>query len=162
HGIYIPRQVRSGFRLRTPGFAPLGGTPATRLNSGAQGRIRTSVPRKEEQIYSLPALTTHPPVRNTSLGLSCGLRQHHTRAQHYPSVPFLMSGTIQKFTITAPHVQAGVELSPKIAWREASGSPEWYHGDFRGLLQSELLTGAAVLHAHTTQVPRHYCRNCSR
>src|SRR5205823_2418631 len=31
--------------------------------SGAQGRIRTSVPRKEEQIYSLPALTTHPPVQ---------------------------------------------------------------------------------------------------
>jgi hypothetical protein len=29
---------------------------------GAQGRIRTFVPRKEEQIYSLPALTTHPPV----------------------------------------------------------------------------------------------------
>ncbi len=32
-------------------------------NPGAQGRIRTSVPRKEEQIYSLPALTTHPPVQ---------------------------------------------------------------------------------------------------
>jgi hypothetical protein len=31
--------------------------------TGAQGRIRTSVPRKEEQIYSLPALTTHPPVQ---------------------------------------------------------------------------------------------------
>jgi hypothetical protein len=30
---------------------------------GAQGRIRTFVPRKEEQIYSLPALTTHPPVQ---------------------------------------------------------------------------------------------------
>ena len=36
--------------------------PFTRM-SGAQGRIRTSVPRKEEQIYSLPALTTHPPVQ---------------------------------------------------------------------------------------------------
>src|ERR1700690_2684151 len=32
-------------------------------NPGAQGRIRTFVPRKEEQIYSLPALTTHPPVQ---------------------------------------------------------------------------------------------------
>jgi hypothetical protein len=31
--------------------------------TGAQGRIRTFVPRKEEQIYSLPALTTHPPVQ---------------------------------------------------------------------------------------------------
>jgi hypothetical protein len=50
---------RSGFRLRAPAAL----TPAKRLNTGAQGRIRTSVPRKEEQIYSLPALTTHPPVR---------------------------------------------------------------------------------------------------
>ena len=31
---------------------------------GGQGRIRTFVPRKEGQIYSLLALTTHPPVRN--------------------------------------------------------------------------------------------------
>ena len=30
---------------------------------GAQGRIRTFVPRKEGQIYSLLALTTHPPVQ---------------------------------------------------------------------------------------------------
>src|SRR5438309_8471593 len=30
---------------------------------GGQGRIRTFVPRKEGQIYSLLALTTHPPVR---------------------------------------------------------------------------------------------------
>src|SRR5690242_5965175 len=32
--------------------------------SGAQGRIRTSVARKERQIYSLLPLTTRPPVRN--------------------------------------------------------------------------------------------------
>src|ERR1700761_6484141 len=31
---------------------------------GGQGRIRTFVPRKEGQIYSLLALTTHPPVRS--------------------------------------------------------------------------------------------------
>jgi hypothetical protein len=30
--------------------------------NGGQGRIRTFVPRKEGQIYSLLALTTHPPV----------------------------------------------------------------------------------------------------
>jgi hypothetical protein len=35
----------------------------TSQNSGGQGRIRTFVPRKEGQIYSLLALTTHPPVR---------------------------------------------------------------------------------------------------
>src|SRR5579872_1943662 len=32
---------------------------------GAQGRIRTFVPRKEGQIYSLLALTTHPPVQTS-------------------------------------------------------------------------------------------------
>ncbi len=32
--------------------------------SGAQGRIRTSVARKERQIYSLLPLTTRPPVHN--------------------------------------------------------------------------------------------------
>ena len=30
---------------------------------GGQGRIRTFVPRKEGQIYSLLALTAHPPVQ---------------------------------------------------------------------------------------------------
>src|ERR1700761_9336707 len=33
-------------------------------SDGGQGRIRTFVPRKEGQIYSLLALTTHPPVRS--------------------------------------------------------------------------------------------------
>ena len=32
-------------------------------NNGAQGRIRTSVARKERQIYSLLPLTTRPPVQ---------------------------------------------------------------------------------------------------
>ena len=40
---------------------------------GAQGRIRTFVPRKEEQIYSLPALTTHPPVQKRRACGSPGL-----------------------------------------------------------------------------------------
>ena len=37
--------------------------PAARM-SGAQGRIRTSVARKERQIYSLLPLTARPPVHN--------------------------------------------------------------------------------------------------
>ena len=40
--------------------------------TGAQGRIRTSVPRKEEQIYSLSALTTHPPVPKTPVSATSG------------------------------------------------------------------------------------------
>src|SRR6266446_7933927 len=35
-----------------------------RQETGAQGRIRTSVARKERQIYSLLPLTTRPPVQS--------------------------------------------------------------------------------------------------
>src|SRR5262249_10625428 len=34
----------------------------TTLRTGGRGRIRTSVARKERQIYSLLVLATHPPV----------------------------------------------------------------------------------------------------
>jgi hypothetical protein len=37
---------------------------------GGRGRIRTSVARKERQIYSLLVLATHPPVRKTTEGFS--------------------------------------------------------------------------------------------
>jgi hypothetical protein len=46
---------------------------------GAQGRIRTSVARKERQIYSLLPLTTRPPVQNPP----------HCNARHMrPRQPF--------------------------------------------------------------------------
>ena len=35
--------------------------------NGGRGRIRTSVARKERQIYSLLVLATHPPVRTGAL-----------------------------------------------------------------------------------------------
>src|SRR5271155_2439953 len=37
-------------------------------DAGGRGRIRTSVARKERQIYSLLVLATHPPVRRTASG----------------------------------------------------------------------------------------------
>src|SRR5262249_21453932 len=37
-----------------------------RLVTGGRGRIRTSVARKERQIYSLLVLATHPPVLENS------------------------------------------------------------------------------------------------
>jgi hypothetical protein len=40
--------------------------PTNHLNHGAQGRIRTSVARKERQIYSLLPLTTRPPVQKAA------------------------------------------------------------------------------------------------
>src|ERR1700745_240870 len=39
--------------------------------AGGRGRIRTSVARKEPQIYSLLALATHPPVPQKSSGHNC-------------------------------------------------------------------------------------------
>ena len=54
--------------------------------NGGQGRIRTSVARKERQIYSLLPLTTRPPVRlatrsrQTANGIAGkGPRRYHTR-----------------------------------------------------------------------------------
>jgi hypothetical protein len=41
--------------------------------TGGRGRIRTSVARKERQIYSLLVLATHPPVRNLLLPTSIAL-----------------------------------------------------------------------------------------
>ena len=41
--------------------------PAARPDGG-RGRIRTSVARKERQIYSLLVLATHPPVRTGEFG----------------------------------------------------------------------------------------------
>jgi hypothetical protein len=51
------------FKPPPPGFRPSAAQTLLMHPSGAQGRIRTFVPRKEEQIYSLLALTTHPPVQ---------------------------------------------------------------------------------------------------
>ena len=40
--------------------------PTLPTNDGGRGRIRTSVARKERQIYSLLVLATHPPVLEKS------------------------------------------------------------------------------------------------
>ena len=64
------------------------------LNNGAQGRIRTSVARKERQIYSLLPLTTRPPVRNSAAHFTSKIatrtRQNHDAKQHK------LSGTQQR------------------------------------------------------------------
>jgi hypothetical protein len=60
------------------------------LNNGAQGRIRTSVARKERQIYSLLPLTTRPPVRNSAAHFAFHDQPHnknswaHRNALHSP------------------------------------------------------------------------------
>ena len=61
------------------------------LNNGAQGWIRTSVARKERQIYSLLPLTTRPPVRNSAAHFAFNHSaptnknsQAHSNALHSP------------------------------------------------------------------------------
>ena len=49
--------------------------------SGGRGRIRTSVARKERQIYSLLVLATHPPVR-TGTKKHTEARVFHSRRRH--------------------------------------------------------------------------------
>ncbi len=73
-----PRQ-RQQPEQQCPGNLRLGGLIHGKQpeNCGAQGRIRTSVARKERQIYSLLPLTTRPPVPiRRSAVLSSGGRQH--------------------------------------------------------------------------------------
>ena len=69
HGQSPPEMQKTRARLQTasylapPRAATSGATgEPTVKNPGAQGRIRTSVARKERQIYSLLPLTTRPPV----------------------------------------------------------------------------------------------------
>ncbi len=45
---------------------------------GGRGRIRTSVARKERQIYSLLVLATHPPVRTEKTTTQKELAPKHT------------------------------------------------------------------------------------
>ena len=50
--------------------------------AGGRGRIRTSVARKERQIYSLLVLATHPPVPRNSFGTYVLVPSDPIRAQH--------------------------------------------------------------------------------
>ena len=45
---------------------------------GGRGRIRTSVARKERQIYSLLVLATHPPVRTGKQSCESNARTRHS------------------------------------------------------------------------------------
>src|SRR5579872_5667292 len=65
---------------------------------GAQGRIRTFVPRKEGQIYSLLALTTHPPVQTS--------RHARRMMQQRSNNPIDKSECAQKSVCTqTPHLE---------------------------------------------------------
>jgi hypothetical protein len=74
HGMQLLHRGMQGLGGAHQKFQPFVNRHAGFVNSselGGQGRIRTFVPRKEGQIYSLLALTTHPPVRSDFQSITC-------------------------------------------------------------------------------------------
>src|SRR5882762_9928605 len=92
---------------------------AQREHGGGRGRIRTSVARKERQIYSLLVLATHPPVLEKSPAkhqphmfdkLRCERKHKTDSCQETPARLFLFPG------FAPPHSPANflVELAEGI------------------------------------------------
>ena len=89
-----PSVTRASIRNQRASAPPASIPPGISfLNSGAQGRIRTSVARKERQIYSLLPLTTRPPVHPPSTRHPPGLFVKHpvVPERHLPLPPFAVS-----------------------------------------------------------------------
>jgi hypothetical protein len=78
----------------------------TLLIIGAQGRIRTSVARKERQIYSLLPLTTRPPVHITSAPTGIQIRAGA------PSRPSIRSRKPSRPGIAIPAVKERLPNAP--------------------------------------------------
>src|ERR1700690_3480462 len=80
-----PNAVHNRFISTTPTHPQQPRAPGPPQKPGAQGRIRTSVARKERQIYSLLPLTTRPPVH---IRPSNAALHHSTRARrrHRPGI----------------------------------------------------------------------------
>jgi hypothetical protein len=99
NSLALARDFDCGLPLRSTPACPehlsgskLSNGPAKRLNNGAQGRIRTSVARKERQIYSLLPLTTRPPVQSG-----------------YSQPRNTFPGTIAELALTSIPVSAGAQ-----------------------------------------------------
>jgi hypothetical protein len=63
-----------------------------KIVTGGRGRIRTSVARKERQIYSLLVLATHPPVRNLPLPVARAI--HYRFGARYWAVNFTVANPL--------------------------------------------------------------------
>ncbi len=94
--------------------------------NGGRGRIRTSVARKERQIYSLLVLATHPPVRTgkpPSRSNACLYPRRDTRS------PVLFTqGTVCPFVYRSSPPQR--RYNSKISWRrDLNPRPSDYKSD---------------------------------
>ena len=104
-------------------------------NNGAQGRIRTSVARKERQIYSLLPLTTRPPVRN-SAAHSTSKTAFHAKQQNSQAHSNALHSPLGKFQNSCSRiaVRAAVTLSSPTgeiwSWRrDLNPRPSDYKSD---------------------------------
>src|SRR5271157_5415036 len=94
-------------RIASTAYAPKATHNRFIEDSGAQGRIRTSVARKERQIYSLLPLTTRPPV--------------HASTEHPALSPFLRAQTwARNCQISA----VKEHRSPNASFRNPGKSPQ--------------------------------------
>jgi hypothetical protein len=111
-----PRITRpSAFRIQ----------PVLRADGG-RGRIRTSVARKERQIYSLLVLATHPPVRTGNRHRD-RTRSLHPRRDTCSFVLFTQK-TVCPFVIGDPPPQH--RYDSKISWRrDLNPRPSDYKSD---------------------------------
>jgi hypothetical protein len=96
-------------------------------DAGGRGRIRTSVARKERQIYSLLVLTTHPPVPRDLPGQSCRIQREKQQCRKgscpETPAPALLSRGIR------PH-PAKISRPVKFSWRrESNPRPSDYKSD---------------------------------
>ena len=76
---------------------------ANHAGAGGRGRIRTSVARKERQIYSLLVLTTHPPVprrRTHRARVVPTLRETPTRSLFFAKNPASATSTTRRSNLS--------------------------------------------------------------
>ena len=113
----------------TPSLDSLIGPTASRccVRNGGRGRIRTSVARKERQIYSLLVLATHPPVR-TGKPPSRSSAQS-LPAKRHPLIRIIHAGNTLSFLLS--EIAAQHRYDPKkISWRrDLNPRPSDYKSD---------------------------------
>jgi hypothetical protein len=91
---------------------------------GGRGRIRTSVARKERQIYSLLVLATHPPVRTGKAVLRSNARTRLSFRDTRP-IELVKRGIAYPFFL-----EIRPNTVPKISWRrDLNPRPSDYKSD---------------------------------
>jgi hypothetical protein len=104
------------------------------LVTGGRGRIRTSVARKERQIYSLLVLATHPPVLENSCGTTARSPNLYTQSFILRAAQNTKRTRVQRHQPVVFVVRIPLRLTPlQISWwswrRELNPRPSDYKSD---------------------------------